>query len=62
MSVKQVTVTCEVTVTLNDEVAEILSDMDAEIRAVEEKLSKARAVKAGMMSALLTGRIRLNRD
>jgi len=40
-------------------IAEILSDMDAEIRAVEEKLSKARAVKAGMMSALLTGRVRL---
>ncbi len=31
----------------------ILSDMDVEIRAVEEKLSKARGVKAGMMSALL---------
>lgn len=40
-------------------IAEILSDMDAEIRAVEEKLSKARAVKAGMMSALLGGRVRL---
>ena len=33
--------------------------MDAEIRAVEEKLSKARGVKAGMMSALLTGKLRL---
>jgi type I restriction enzyme, S subunit len=43
-------------------IAEILSDMDAEIRAVEEKLSKARGVKAGMMSELLTGRIRLNHD
>lgn len=40
-------------------IAEILSDMDAEIRAVEEKLSKARAVKAGMMSELLTGRVRV---
>ncbi|MBE0671069.1 MAG: restriction endonuclease subunit S [Anaerolineales bacterium] len=40
-------------------IAEILSDMDAEIRAVEEKLSKARGVKAGMMSELLTGRTRL---
>jgi type I restriction enzyme S subunit len=40
-------------------IAEILSDMDAEIRAVEGKLSKARAIKAGMMSALLSGRIRL---
>ena len=43
-------------------IAEILSDMDAEIHALEEKLSKARGVKAGMMSELLTGRIRLNRD
>jgi restriction endonuclease S subunit len=43
-------------------IAEILSDMDKEIRAVEGKLSKARAVKAGMMSALLGGKIRLNRD
>ena len=39
------------------ELSEILSDMDAEIPAVEEKLSKARAVKAGMMSALLTGQV-----
>jgi len=36
-----------------------LSDMDAEISALEAKLSKARQVKAGMMSALLTGRVRL---
>jgi type I restriction enzyme S subunit len=40
-------------------IAEILSDMDAEISALEEKLSKARQVKAGMMSVLLTGKIRL---
>lgn len=40
-------------------IAEILSDMDAEITALEGKLSKAREVKAGMMSVLLTGKIRL---
>jgi type I restriction enzyme, S subunit len=40
-------------------IAEILSDMDAEISALEGNLSKARQVKAGMMSVLLTGRIRL---
>lgn len=40
-------------------IAEILSGMDEEIRVLEGKLSKARAVKAGMMSALLTGRVRL---
>ena len=40
-------------------IAEILSDMDAEITALEEKLVKARQVKAGMMQELLTGKIRL---
>ena len=40
-------------------IAEILSDMDAEITALEEKLVKARQVKAGMMSELLSGKIRL---
>jgi len=39
-------------------IAEILNDMDAEITALEAKLSKARDVKAGMMSELLTGRVR----
>ena len=40
-------------------IAEILSDMDAEIAALEEKLAKARQVKQGMMQELLTGRVRL---
>ena len=40
-------------------VAAILSDMDAEIEALEAKLSKARQIKQGMMQELLTGRIRL---
>ncbi|MBC8282206.1 MAG: hypothetical protein H8E32_00190 [Nitrospinae bacterium] len=40
-------------------VSEILSDMDAEIEMLAAKLSKARQVKQGMMSELLTGRIRL---
>lgn len=40
-------------------IAEILSDMDAEIAALEEKLAKARSLKLGMMQELLTGRIRL---
>jgi len=40
-------------------IAEILSDMDAEIATLEGKLSKARKVKQGMMSELLTGRVRL---
>jgi len=40
-------------------IAEILSDMDAEIAALEEKLAKARQVKQGMMQELLTGKTRL---
>ncbi len=37
----------------------ILSDMDAEIAALETKLDKTRSLKQGMMHNLLTGRIRL---
>ena len=40
-------------------IAAILSDMDAEIAALETKLAKARNIKQGMMQELLTGRIRL---
>jgi len=40
-------------------IAEVLSDMDAEITALEERLEKARAIKQGMMQQLLTGKIRL---
>jgi type I restriction enzyme S subunit len=40
-------------------IAGILNDMDAEIAAVEKKLTKARLLKHGMMQELLTGRIRL---
>ena len=39
--------------------AAILSDIDAEISALESKLAKARQLKQGMMQQLLTGRIRL---
>ena len=40
-------------------VAAVLSDMDAEIAALECRLDKTRAVKQGMMQQLLTGSIRL---
>lgn len=40
-------------------IAAILSDMDAEIAALEAKLAKACQLKQGMMQELLTGRIRL---
>jgi type I restriction enzyme S subunit len=40
-------------------IATVLSDMDAEIAALEAKLAKARHIKQGMVQNLLTGRIRL---
>ena len=40
-------------------IASVLSDMDAEIAALETKLAKARQIKQCMMQELLTGRIRL---
>jgi type I restriction enzyme S subunit len=40
-------------------IAAVLSDMDAELAALETKLTKARQIKQGMMQELLTGRIRL---
>jgi type I restriction enzyme S subunit len=40
-------------------IADVLSDMDAEIAALETKLAKAHQLKRGMMQELLTGRIRL---
>jgi len=41
-------------------IAQILSDMDAEIEALEKKLEKYRKIKQGMMQVLLTGKKRLN--
>jgi type I restriction enzyme S subunit len=40
-------------------IASILTDMDAEIAALEAKLAKARQLKQGMMQELLTGKTRL---
>lgn len=40
-------------------IAEILSDMDAEIEALEAKRAKTEKIKQGMMQELLTGRTRL---
>lgn len=47
-------------------IATVLSDMDADINALEQQRDKIRVIKQGMMQELLTGRIRLvneeNRD
>lgn len=39
-------------------IAQVLSDMDAEIEAMEHKLAKHRMIKQGMMQELLTGKTR----
>ena len=40
-------------------IADVLSDMDAEISALEQRRDKTIAIKQGMMQQLLTGRVRL---
>ncbi len=40
-------------------IAQILSDMDDEIEALEKKLDKYKKIKEGMMEKLLTGQVRL---
>jgi type I restriction enzyme S subunit len=40
-------------------IAAVLSDMDAELAALEARRDKTRALKQGMMQELLTGKIRL---
>ena len=41
-------------------IAQVLSDMDREITALEQRRDKTKALKQGMMQELLTGRIRLH--
>ena len=38
---------------------ETLTDMDAELAALEQRRAKTRALKQGMMQELLTGKTRL---
>jgi type I restriction enzyme S subunit len=59
---KKNTVEIELSIPEYDEqaaIAEVLSDMDVEIEALEQHREKTRALKQGMMQELLTGRTRL---
>lgn len=47
------------TIEEQEKIASIIYDMDCEIRELEEKLHKYQSIKQGMMSDLLTGKIRL---
>ena len=52
----------ELSIPFGDEqraIASVLSDMDAEIAALEQRRDKTIAIKQGMMQQLLTGRVRL---
>ncbi len=53
----------EVTFPINkaeqEAIASVLTDIDLEISALEERRNKTRAIKQGMMQQLLTGRVRL---
>jgi type I restriction enzyme S subunit len=40
-------------------IASVLSEMDVELAALEQRRDKTRALKQGMMQELLTGRTRL---
>ena len=41
-------------------IATVLSDMDTEITALEQRREKTIAIKQGMMQQLLTGKVRLS--
>ena len=56
---KEMTFVVPKTIDEQQAIASVLTDMDAEIQALEARLEKARHVKEGMMKNLLTGRIRL---
>lgn len=55
----QITVELPPTIAEQATIAEVLSDMDAEIAALERRRDKARDLKQAMMQELLTGRTRL---
>lgn len=50
---------CPKSLSEQERIATILSDMDAELEALEQQLAKARQIKQGMMQELLTGRVKL---
>jgi type I restriction enzyme S subunit len=58
---KLLTLTVAVPTTRNEQtaIAAVLTDMDAELTALEQRLAKTRALKQAMTQELLTGRTRL---
>ena len=58
-ALKQLTITIPPTIAEQSAIAAVLSGMDTEIAALEQKRDKYIAIKSGMMQDLLTGKIRL---
>jgi restriction endonuclease S subunit len=58
-TIRQILLALPATLAEQTAIATVLSDMDADISALETKLAKARQIKQGMMQELLTGNIRL---
>jgi len=58
-NLKEVEVSIPPTIEEQTHIVQILSDMEAEIEALENKLEKYKMIKQGMMQNLLTGKIRL---
>ncbi|GAA5262714.1 restriction endonuclease subunit S [Methanocalculus sp. MC3] len=57
--VKLIEIPCPPTLSEQTAIATVLSDMDAEIAALERRRDKAKEIKQGMMQQLLTGKVRL---
>ncbi len=57
--VKAVEIQLPATLPEQTAIAEVLSDLDGELAALEQRQAKTRALKQGMMQELLTGRTRL---
>ncbi len=57
--VKLIEIPCPPTLHEQTAIATVLSDMDAEIAALERRRDKAKEIKQGMMQQLLTGKVRL---
>ncbi len=58
-NLKEIEISIPSTIEEQTRIAQILSDMDAEIEALERKLEKYKMIKQGMMQELLTGKTRL---
>lgn len=57
--VRLISIPCPPDVDEQAAIAKVLSDMDAEIAALQHRRDKTKKIKQGMMQQLLTGRIRL---